>query len=87
MVVNEKFLNETFRDFWSCFSSSGASSCYQSEFFKYLQADMRKPEAKTIQEHFEKNFSFYSFEDDFYRKIIDDLFDNVVGTHKTSLAR
>lgn len=34
-------------------------ACYQSELFKYLQSDKRKPEVKTIVEMIERNFTFY----------------------------
>lgn len=34
-------------------------TCYQSELFKYLQNDIRKPYIKTIDELIERNFTFY----------------------------
>lgn len=34
-------------------------TCYQSELFKYLQSDMRKPVPKTISEMIARNFTFY----------------------------
>lgn len=34
-------------------------TCYQSEMFKYLQADIRKPEVKSLVELLEKNFTFH----------------------------
>lgn len=34
-------------------------TCYQSEMFKYLQADARKPEVKSLVELIEKNFTFH----------------------------
>lgn len=41
--------------FWSLI----IRTCYQSELFKYLQADLRKPIVQTIDELIEKNFTFY----------------------------
>ena len=37
-------------------------TCYQSELFKYLQKDARKPEVKSIVEMIERNFTFYANE-------------------------
>lgn len=34
-------------------------TCYQSELFKYLQSDLRKPEPRTVVEMIKKNFTFY----------------------------
>jgi hypothetical protein len=34
-------------------------TCYQSELYKYLQSDNRKPEVKTIAELIARNFTFY----------------------------
>lgn len=34
-------------------------TCYQSMLFEYLQADLRKPEIKTFEELYEKNFTLY----------------------------
>lgn len=34
-------------------------TCYQSELFKHLQADWREPEATSLLELMERNFSFY----------------------------
>jgi hypothetical protein len=33
--------------------------CYQSTLFKFLQADMRKPRMKTVEELIENNFTLY----------------------------
>lgn len=35
-------------------------TCYQSTLFKFLQADLRKPTAKTVEELFEKGFKFFA---------------------------
>lgn len=34
-------------------------TCYQSELYKHLQSDKRKPEVKAIEEMIRKNFTFY----------------------------
>lgn len=34
-------------------------TCHQSELFKYLQQDLRKPTIKSVQELIEKNFTYY----------------------------
>lgn len=34
-------------------------TCYQSQLYKYLQADIRKPRIKTIDELFDHDFTFY----------------------------
>lgn len=36
-------------------------TCYQSELFKHLQADTRKPRIKRMQELFDNNFTFYRY--------------------------
>lgn len=46
-------------------------TCYQSELFKCLQTDRRKPAAKTILQLLERNFTFNCYDD--LRQIVDDI--------------
>jgi hypothetical protein len=52
-------------------------TCHQSELFKHLQADNRKPEVKTIDELFENNFTFLDYGDDnnYLRQLEKELFE------------
>lgn len=49
-------------------------TCYQSELFKYLQSDMRKPEVQTILEMIQQNFTF--LDNGFIMKFINETADS-----------
>lgn len=48
-------------------------TCYQSELYKFLQKDLRKPEAQTILEMIEQNFTF--LDDGYVMKFINETAD------------
>lgn len=47
-------------------------TCYQSKMFENLQNDVRKPEVQSIDELFEKNFTFF-YTDAYYQTMIQEL--------------
>lgn len=50
-------------------------TCYQSQLFEFLQSDQRKPQIKTIDELFVRNFTFYGTDGGILQNITERIFD------------